>query len=81
MNKKITLIFEIIIIALLMCGVISAQSSTKTTAVKPPIDAVISIDPVEFDFGAVPPNTQVAHRFPVKNEGTDTLVIYRIKPG
>ena len=33
-----------------------------------------------FDFGSIPLDAIVTHDFPIKNEGTDTLVITSIKP-
>ena len=35
----------------------------------------------QFDFGTVPGGAQLTHHFPVKNVGTDTLVITQIKAG
>jgi hypothetical protein len=33
-----------------------------------------------WDFGSIPLNAVVTHDFPIKNEGTDTLVITAVKP-
>lgn len=47
----------------------------------PPNDARITFEYSLFDFGVVPPGSQVTHHFPVSNTGTDTLYITKIKAG
>ncbi len=41
----------------------------------------IHVDQPNFDFGEVPSDTLITHVFEVKNEGTDTLRIIRLKSG
>ena len=33
-----------------------------------------------YDFGSIPLDAIIAHDFPIKNEGTDTLIITAVKP-
>ena len=67
---------------------VSAQQSAskaKKKANDPPelplVNSVITYNHESFDFGSVPPGTRVSHLFPVKNDGSDTLVISKIKAG
>ncbi len=53
----------------------------KSTPEIPPNNSTITFDHEQFDYGVVPRGEQVTHHFPVKNTGTDTLTITRIKPG
>lgn len=45
-----------------------------------PLDATIGFSEPTFDFGFMPAGTTVMHTFGIKNEGTDTLRIIRVKP-
>jgi hypothetical protein len=47
----------------------------------PLTNARIDYDQTVFDFGVVPGGAQLTHHFPVRNIGTDTLVITQIKAG
>jgi hypothetical protein len=47
----------------------------------PLTNARIEFNHDRFDFGTVPGGAQLTHHFPVKNVGTDTLVITQIKAG
>jgi hypothetical protein len=62
----------------------TAKTPTKRINKVPDIpltDARITYDYTDFDFGVVPPGTQLTHHFPVRNTGPDTLVISKIKAG
>lgn len=48
--------------------------------VDPASKARISIPEDMWDFGSIPLNSVVAHDFPIKNVGEDTLVITDVKP-
>ncbi len=52
----------------------------KEIIVNPASKARIKFLEDYFDFGSIPLNSVVAHDFPIKNEGTDTLVITAVKP-
>lgn len=68
--------------------VLAQTTKSKVKSVKdtpeqviPPNNARISFDHTLFDFGVVPRGEKVTHHFPVKNTGSDTLTITKIKPG
>lgn len=44
-------------------------------------DPKIFIPEMRWDFGHVPPESKLTHDYWVKNTGTDTLKIIRVKPG
>jgi hypothetical protein len=48
--------------------------------VDPASKARIEIPEDMWDFGSIPLNSVVAHDFPIKNVGADTLVITEVKP-
>ncbi|UCC79649.1 MAG: DUF1573 domain-containing protein [Candidatus Zixiibacteriota bacterium] len=52
----------------------------KEIVVNPASKARIKFLEDYFDFGSIPLNSVVVHDFPIKNEGTDTLVITAVKP-
>jgi hypothetical protein len=75
----------ILLIALFSIPMVSAQDeqvddSRKVIKVNPASKARIKFIEDFFDFGSIPLNSVVAHDFPIKNEGTDTLVITEVKP-
>ncbi len=39
------------------------------------------IPETRFDFGYAPPHSRISHYYLVKNVGTDTLKIKKVKPG
>jgi len=47
----------------------------------PLVESRITFDYAEYDFGEVPPGAKVTCQFPVANNGQDTLIINKIKPG
>jgi hypothetical protein len=53
----------------------------KDVPVVPLTNARITYDYIVFDFGYVLPGSKVTHSFPVRNTGTDTLNITKIKAG
>ncbi|APF20534.1 hypothetical protein Cabys_3789 [Caldithrix abyssi DSM 13497] len=54
---------------------LNAQDSTKVSG------PVITASEKVFDFGQVPENAVVSHVFVLKNQGSDSLRIQRIKSG
>ncbi len=44
-------------------------------------DPKILIPDAKWDFGHIPQKSKVTHDYLVKNVGTDTLRILRVKPG
>jgi hypothetical protein len=60
----------------------SEHVDDKSTEIQvdPASKARISIPEDMWDFGSIPLNSVVAHDFPIKNVGTDTLVITEVKP-
>ncbi len=81
MMNKIIPVLKSIVMVFAMVGASMAQNSGNEITANSTVDAVINFEHMEFDFGAIPPGAGVAHEFSVKNEGSDTLVIHRIKPG
>lgn len=85
----------ILVLALLfiMVNIAFSQEDAKKRTVKKPtniksdvpevplVDAAITFDHTEFDFGEVPSGSKVMHAFPVENRGVDTLIITKIKAG
>lgn len=56
------------------------NTSKKEIKVNPASKARIKFLEDYWDFGSIPLDAVVTHDFPIKNEGTDTLVITEIKP-
>ena len=44
-------------------------------------DPKIFLPEISYDFGHVPQNSTLTHDYWIKNIGTDTLKIIRVKPG
>ena len=71
--------------ALLSVGTVVAQiekSDDETTEFRkvPLTNARIKFDNTEFDFGSIVKGSSVPHSFWFANEGTDTLLITKVKP-
>ena len=60
---------------LLGLGILHAQDSTEVKGAR------LSASENVFDFGEVPSDTAVSHIFVLKNIGSDSLRIYRLKSG
>lgn len=75
----------LLIIVLFSISISQAQTervndNQKEIKVDPASKARIKFIEDFFDFGSIPLDAVVAHDFPIKNEGTDTLVIFAVKP-
>lgn len=68
-------ILTIFLLLLLGVGIIQAQDSTKIKGAR------LSASETEFNFGEVPADTAISHIFVLKNIGSDSLRIYRLKSG
>ncbi len=65
-----------ILLALNLClGITWAQDSSTVKG------AQLSVSEATFDFGEVPADTMISHIFVLKNIGSDSLHIYRLKSG
>ena len=87
LKAKFGLFFTLVLIVALSSSVYPQDEVKKRPPQKsnipevPLVDAVITFDHDEFDFGDVPPGSKVTHAFPVENRGVDTLNITAIKAG
>ena len=75
----------LLLAVLFSVSLISAQpeqvdDSKKEIKVDPASKARIKFIEDYWDYGSIPLNAVVVHDFPIKNEGTDTLVITAVKP-
>ena len=62
-------------------GQIEKTDDEATEFRKVPLtDARIKFDDTEFDFGSIVKGSSVPHSFWFTNEGTDTLIITKVKP-
>ena len=70
--KRMITIFSLLLLGV---GIIQAQDSTKIKSAR------LSASETEFNFGEVPADTAISHIFILKNIGSDSLRIYRLKSG
>lgn len=65
------------------CLLVLALACDSDDPTEPPLTGTpeLSIPQPSFDFGLVPQNTVVAHRFWLYSTGTDTLKILTVTPG
>lgn len=68
-------IFIILLALDLWLGISLAQDSTQVKGAR------ISVSESTHDFGEVSADTMVSHIFVIKNVGSDSLRIYRLKSG
>lgn len=80
--KQYTVLLLIILFSISLSSAQDEQvdDGKKEIIVNPASKARIKFLEDYFDFGSIPLNSVVAHDFPIKNEGTDTLVITAVKP-
>ena len=61
-------------------GIKEVTKSGKTIPAQPLNRAKVSFDHMKFDFGSIAAGATITHNFPIKNIGSDSLYISRIRP-
>ncbi|UCE66430.1 MAG: DUF1573 domain-containing protein [Candidatus Zixiibacteriota bacterium] len=81
MKQMTVLLFAVLFsVSLISAQTEQVDDGKKEIKVDPASKARIKFLEDYWDYGSIPLNGVVVHDFPIKNEGTDTLVITAVKP-
>jgi hypothetical protein len=79
-KKIIRLVSAACILWLIPLG-LHAQAKNQTSEIAPTGQSKIVFETMTHDFGTVQPMTPLKHSFVFKNQGTDALLIEKVKAG